>query len=92
MDNQKTNKDKENVNPIDNVTEVEGPKIYTIESEKQSSKFSKSFPTFTFLLFAKFLQFWGSSRNFNSNMDCDTVTSNATAVTARAEWNDYERL
>ena len=33
MDNQAVNKDKENVDPVDNVPEVEGPKIYTIESK-----------------------------------------------------------
>lgn len=34
MDNQASNKDKENVDPVGNVPEVEAPKIYTIESEK----------------------------------------------------------
>lgn len=33
MDNQATNKDKENVDPVVDVLEVEAPKIYTIESE-----------------------------------------------------------
>lgn len=42
MDNQDSNKDKENVNPVVNVPEVEAPKIYTIESEFRAEN------TFTF--------------------------------------------
>lgn len=33
MESQVANSDKENVNPVSNVPEVEAPKIYTIESE-----------------------------------------------------------
>lgn len=33
MDNPAINNDKENVDPVNNVPEVEGPRSYTIESE-----------------------------------------------------------
>lgn len=36
MSNQPTDNNKENADPVSNVPEAEGPKIYTIESENQS--------------------------------------------------------
>lgn len=44
MDSQATNNDKENVNPVSNVPEVEAPKIYTVESEFYDGNFA----TFSF--------------------------------------------
>jgi hypothetical protein len=44
MENPATNVDKENVAPLPEEEEAEGPKIYTVESEFETS----TSPTFTF--------------------------------------------